>query len=69
MINLYSMFVPSRRFVMIIGNGGAALSYIADGRIEKTLNISDFDEESLDIFSAALNEHRRAPLSILFDML
>ena len=69
MINLSSMFVPSRRFVMIIGNGGAALSYIADGRIEKTLNISDFDEESLDIFSAALNEHRRAPLSILIDML
>ena len=69
MINLKSLLVPAHRFVMIIGNGGATLSYITGGRFEKTWNINDFDSTSLAVFAAALDSHRRAPLSILVDML
>ena len=69
MVDLKSMFTTSRRFIMIIGNGGAELSYIADNKIEQTWFISDFDEMSLDVFASALNAHRRVPLTILIDML
>lgn len=69
MIDLQSFLVPSRRFIMIIGNGGAVLSYISGGQIKKTWNISDIDTKSLGVFAAALDGHRRAPLTILIDML
>ncbi len=69
MIDLKSLMVPARRFVMIIGNGGAELSYISGGKIEESWLISDFEPESLDIFSNVLDENRRAPLTVLIDML
>ena len=69
MINLKSMMVPARRFVMIIGNGGAELSYVSGGKIEKSWSISDFEPESLGIFSNVLDHNRRAPVMVLIDML
>ena len=69
MIDLKSLMVPARRFVMIIGNGGAELSYVSSAKIEESWSISDFEPESLDIFSNALDENRRAPVSVLIDML
>ena len=69
MIDLKSMVTTSRRFVMVIGNGGAALSYVTRSKVEKSWFISDFSDESLDIFAAATHEHRRVPLTILIDML
>ena len=69
MIDLKSFLVPSRRFIMIIGNGGAMLSCVAGGRIENSWHIDNVDTKSLDSFSAILDENRRTPLSILIDML
>lgn len=69
MIDFKSFLVPTRRFVMIIGNGGAELSYIADNRVEKTWFISDIETSSLAVFSRALEKNRRVPISILIDML
>ena len=60
---------PARRFVLVIGNGGAVLANVAGGRIEKSWAISDFEDRSLAIFAEALEENRRVPLVVLIDML
>ena len=68
MLKLASFLTPARRYVMIIGNGGAVLSFISGGRIEKTWNITEIDEASLLVFHGALNKHRRVPLTVLVDL-
>ena len=59
----------ARCFVLVIGNEGAVLAYVAGGRVEKSWAIDDLGEESLATFAAALANRRRTPLVVLIDML
>lgn len=67
MISLAPLFTSERRYVLLIGGGGASLGYINRGQIEKFWNINDFSVDSLDIFTAALDRHPYTPLLILID--
>ena len=69
MIDLKSFLIPARRFVMVIGNNGAILSYINNGRVENIWEIRELNESSLATFSSVLDKQRRVPVSILIDLL
>ena len=66
---LRSLFTRSRRYVLIIGNAGAVLSYIVSGQVHARWSVSSADAESLRTIAEALNKRRGAPLTVLFDIL
>lgn len=66
---LRSLFTRSRRYVLIIGNAGAVLSYIVRGQVHARWSVSSADAESLRAIAEALNKRRGAPLTVLFDIL
>ncbi len=59
----------TQRFVLVIGNEGAMLAYVAGGRVEQSWSISDLEEHSFDTFARALDRNRRLPLVVLIDVL
>ena len=66
---LRNLLGAARRFVLVIGNGGALLADVAGGRIGKSWAISDFEDHSLAVIAQALERNRRVPLVVLIDML
>ncbi len=66
---LKDLLTRSRRYVLIIGNAGAVLSYIVRGRVRERWTVASADEESLRTLSEALDERRHVPLTVLFDIL
>ena len=58
-----------RRFVLIIGNAGAVLSYIVRGQVYRSWTVPSVDAESLGTISEALDKRRRTSLTVLFDIL
>ena len=59
----------SRRFVLVIGNAGAVLSYVAAGRVHRRWLINEIDDTSLEEMAKELDKRRRVPLSVLVDVL
>ncbi len=59
----------SRRFVLVIGNAGAVLSYVAAGRVHRRWTIDEIDDASLEELAKALDKRRRVRLSVLVDVL
>ena len=66
---LRSLFTRSRRYVLIIGNAGAVLSFIVRGHVQARWSVSSADDESLRTIAEALDKRRGASLTVLFDIL
>lgn len=60
---------PNPRYVLIIGNAGAVLSYVADGRVRGKWTVTDFGDAAVERLTNAIEERRRVPVIVLIDML
>ncbi len=60
---------PNPRYVLIIGNAGAVLSYVAGGRVLGKWTITDFGDAAVERLTNAIEERHRVPVIVLIDML
>lgn len=66
---LKRLLSPKPRYVLIIGNAGAVLSYVAGGRVLGKWTVTDFGDAAVERLTNAIEERRRVPVIVLIDML
>ncbi len=66
---LKRLLSPNPRYVLIIGNAGAVLSYVAGGRVLGKWTVTDFGDAAVERLTNAIEERRRVPVIVLIDML
>ena len=58
-----------RKFVLLLGNTGAVLSYVSRGRVQRSWYTSGLDGAARREFTAALHAQPRTPVVVLVDLL